>query len=295
MKAPTPSNLVAMAYSSSLTDAEWQILESLLPQLLPPKKRTRPCEWTKREIIDGILYQRKNGCNWADLPKDLPPYSTVYWHYKQWRDSGVLEQLMGTLHEQVREQVGKTPQWTSLIIIDSQAVKHTCTASVTSKGFCFYKATNGIKRHLAVDTLGFPFFTHCTSANVSDDAGLIARLTLNIAYFQAKPVALPKTTILLDHGYHIDALTEALEQVYPQIMTKIRFERSTKPSKQAKAAQGKAGFVPAVARWVIERSNAWMERCKSLVKNFERTLAHATTKINLCFIRLMLKRLAAAS
>lgn len=70
---------------------------------------------------------------------------------------------------------------------------------------------------------------------------------------------------------------------------------STLPSKQEKAAVGKRGFVPAVARWVIERSNAWMERCKSLVKNFERTLAHATTKINLCFIRLMLKRLAATS
>ncbi|WP_245939852.1 transposase [Stenomitos frigidus] len=78
-------------------------------------------------------------------------------------------------------------------------------------------------------------------------------------------------------------------------MTKISFERSTKPSKQAKAAQGKAGFVPAVARWVIERSKAWMERCKSLIKNFERTLAHATTKINLCFVRFLLKRLAAAS
>jgi len=51
-------------------------------------------------------------------------------------------------------------------------VQNTCNASVESKGFCFYKATNGIKRHLAVDTLGFPFFTHCTSANLSDDAGL---------------------------------------------------------------------------------------------------------------------------
>jgi len=131
--------------------------------------------------------------------------------------------------------------------------------------------------------------------SVSDDAGLVERLTLNIDYFKAKPVDLPKTTILLDHGYHIDALIAALEPIYPQIMTKIRFELSTKPSKQEKAAQGKAGFVPAVARWVIERSNAWMERCKSLVKNFERTLAHATTKINLCFVRLMLKRLAAPS
>ena len=117
-------------------------------------------------------------------------------------------------------------------------------------------------------------------------------LTLNIDYFKAKPVNIPKITILLDHGYHIDYLTKALEQVYPQIMTKIQFELSTKPSKQEKAEQGKSGFVPAIARWVIERSNAWMERCKILVKNFERTLANATTKLNLCFIRLMIKRLA---
>lgn len=173
-------------------------------------------------------------------------------------------------------------------------MKNTCNAGVDSKGFCFYKATNGIKRHLAVDTLGFPFFTHCTAANVADDAGLVEMLTLNIDYFKAKPVNIPKITILLDHGYHIDYLTNALEQVYPQIMTKIRFELSTKPSKQEKAEQGKSGFVPAIARWVIERSNAWMERCKILVKNFEQTLANATAKINLCFIRLMIKRLAAS-
>lgn len=181
------------------------------------------------------------------------------------------------------------------MIIDSQAVKNTCNASVESKGFCFYKATNGIKRHLAVDTLGFPFFTHCTSANVSDDVGLIEMLTRYIDYFRAKPVNIPKITILLDHGYHPDKLTEALEEVYPQVMSKIKFELSSKPSKAVKAAQGKTGFVPAVARWVIERSNAWMERCKILVKNFERTLDNATTKLNLCFVRLMLKRLAASS
>jgi hypothetical protein len=69
-------------------------------------------------------------------------------------------------------------------------------------------------------------------------------------------------------------------------MKKIKFELSTKPSKQEQAATGKSGFVPAIARWVIERSNAWMERCKILVKNHERTLANATTKLNLCFVRL---------
>jgi hypothetical protein len=143
--------------------------------------------------------------------------------------------------------------------------------------------------------LGFPSLPIALSSNVTDDVGLLEMLTLNIDYFKSKPVNIPKITILLDHGYHIDYLIEGLEKVHPQIMTKIRFERSTKPSKPEKAASGKSGFVPAVARWVIERSNAWMERCKSLVKNFERTLAHATTKINLCFIRLMLKRLAATS
>ncbi|MCC5643671.1 transposase [Nostoc sp. CHAB 5824] len=99
-------------------------------------------------------------------------------------------------------------------------------------------------------------------------------------------------TILLDYGYHPDKLTTELEKVYPQIMTKIRFELAPKPTKAEKAAQGKTGFVVVATRWVIERSNAWMERCKSLVKNFEKTLTNATAKLNLCFIRLMLKRLA---
>jgi hypothetical protein len=141
-----------------------------------------------------------------------------------------------------------------------------------------------MKRHLAVDTLGFPFFTYCTPANVTDDAGLVEMLTLNIDYFKSKPVNIPKITILLDHGYHLDYLIEKLEQVYPQIMTKIRFERSTKPSKQEKEVPGKSEFGPAIARWVIERSNAWMERCKSLVKNEEAHLIsyHNQNRFLLC-------------
>jgi transposase len=93
-----------MLYSSSLSDREWEIIEPLLPQ----KKRTRPPLWSKREIVDGILYQLKSGCNWGDLPKDLPPYSTVYWYYKQWRADGASDEMQQKLHEQVRVQVKKT-------------------------------------------------------------------------------------------------------------------------------------------------------------------------------------------
>lgn len=109
------------------------------------------------------------------------------------------------------------------MIIDSQAVKNTCNASVESKGFCSYKATNGIKRHLAVDTLGFPFFTHCTKANVSDDQGLIEMLSANIDYFKRKPVNIPKITILVDHGYHLKSIIKALEAIYPGIMRNLAF------------------------------------------------------------------------
>jgi transposase len=175
--------------------------------------------------------------------------------------------------------------------VDSQAVKNTCNARLASKGFCHYKATNGIKRHLAVDSLGFPFFTHCSKASETDNQGLIDMLSRNMQYFRSKPMTIPKITILLDHGYHPEVIRAALEKVYPAIMKKVRFERASKPSKADKDLAGNVGFVPLAMRWVVERSNAWVERCKSLVKNFEATLEHARANLNLCFIRLMVRRL----
>jgi hypothetical protein len=82
----------------------------------------------------------------------------------------------GGYHQEILGQ--KKPKWTRLLIIDSQAVKNTCTASVNSKEFCHYKCTNGIKRHLAVDTQGLPFFTYCTPANISEDLSLIELLRI---------------------------------------------------------------------------------------------------------------------
>jgi hypothetical protein len=106
-------------------------------------------------------------------------------------------------------------------MIDSQAVKNTCNASVETKGFCFYKCTNGIKRHLAVDSLGFPLFANCTPANVSDDQGLIQLLTLNIDYFKSKPSELPKKTILLDNGYSSINIDEVSCKLYNPYVTRL--------------------------------------------------------------------------
>lgn len=130
---------------------------------------------------------------------------------------------------------------------------------------------------------------------MSDDRGLIEMFEQNIDYFKAKPVNIPKITIMLDHGYNPEYLTQELELIYPQIMTKIRFKVAPKLSKQEKKAQGISGFVVIPMRWIVERSNAWVERCKSLVKNFDRNLVNANARLKLCFIRLILKRLAKLS
>ena len=88
--------------------------------------------------------------------------------------------------------------------------------------------------------LGFPFLTHCTQANVTDDPGLIEMLSLNIDDFKAKPVNIPNITILIDHGYHLNLIIVALQVA--QIMTKVRFERSPKPSKAEKRRWANRGL-----------------------------------------------------
>ena len=81
-----------------------------------------------------------------------------------------------------------------------------------------------------------------------------------------KPMNIPKITILLDNGYHPNKIISALTKFYPNIMRKVKIQLSPKPSKKEKTEKGKSGFMPVAARWIIERSNAWMERWVQLHK-----------------------------
>ena len=128
------------------------ILEPLLPQIWPVRKQTRPCDWTKRELLDGMFYQLKNGCNWQDLPcisAALLNRLSALQAVAGCRSNSCTDDRLTWTSASTSQKKAK---WTTLRVIDSQAVKNTCNASVESKGFCFYKCTNGIKRHLAVDT-----------------------------------------------------------------------------------------------------------------------------------------------
>jgi len=109
------------SYSTDLSDKEWEVLEALVP---PVKSGGRPAEHTRREIMNGILYVLRTGCQWRLLPHDLPPWGTVYTYYRNWRLEGAWQRIHDALHQQLREAAGRHRQ-ASAAILDSQSVKTT--------------------------------------------------------------------------------------------------------------------------------------------------------------------------
>ena len=108
-------------YTSDLRDEEWAILEPLIPAA---KEGGRPRTTNMRDVLDAIFYVLKTGCQWANLPGDFPPYSTVFDYYNQWRKNKVWQHMNDVLREAVRTDAGReaTP---SAAILDSQTVKTT--------------------------------------------------------------------------------------------------------------------------------------------------------------------------
>lgn len=121
------------AYKSDLTDAQWQILEPLVP---PPKPGGHPRTVNMREVVNGIFYVLRTGCGWEMLPHDLPPYSTVYQYFRRWQKTNVWQQMNNALRQQLRQVEGRNSQ-PSAAIADSQSVKTTekrgrCTDSMAA-------------------------------------------------------------------------------------------------------------------------------------------------------------------
>lgn len=174
--------------------------------------------------------------------------------------------------------------------------KNTDTADFETKGFCHYKCTNGIKRHLLVDVLGNPYFVHCTPANLSDDQGLVEMIEENKEYFLELPPE-QVITILLDNGYHKDYLEEQIRRIDPQLSDRLKIELAAKitPAEKCqlkKENPKKQGFVVIKMRWIVERTNAWINQCRVLWKNCEGLIKTSETKIRICAIRLILRRIA---
>lgn len=195
-----------------------------------------------------------------------------------------------------RARVGQKNETPSLLIGDSMCAKNTDTANIETKAYCWYKATNGIKRHLLVDVLGNPYFVRCTRASVSDDDGLLAIIREHKQYFLDLPAG-HTITMLLDNGYHKEHLEQEIRKIEPQLSEQIKIEIAEKITPQRRVAAKaekptKNGFAVIKKRWIVERTNAWINQCRVLWKNCEGLLRTSEAKIRICATRLILRRIA---
>ena len=269
-----------MAYPSDLSFAEWHVLEPLLPAC---STVGHPRRWPRKHIMDAIFYVVRTGCQWRYLPKDFPPWQTVYYHYRRWRQQGVWKRVNHALRALVRVRSGREPE-PSGAIIDSQSAR--TTEQGGPRGYDGHKKLKGRKRHVLVDTTGLLLKVVIHPADVNDRKG--GELVLADIRQQLPRLA----HIWADQGYagefkHWVAKQRGLELevVYPWWRQIKRYF----PEEYAKLDQG---FKVIRRRWVVERTFAWLGRSRRLSKDYERLPETAEALVYAAMSRLMLKRLA---
>ena len=233
-----------LRYASDSTDAEWALIA---PFIIPASKVGRPRKHSMRHIWNAISYIASTGCQWAMLPKDFPPFTSVQYYFYRMRDCGLLDVINEALVDACRLVAGRNAEPTAAII-DSQSVKTTESGGIT--GFDAGKKIKGRKRHIMTDTQGNLLYAEIHSADIQDRNGA-SQVIKNTC--QSWPTI---SHLFADGGYAGWNLQFALLQ---QMDTPPAIEIVRRPNNAT-------GFVLIAKRWVVERTFAWLGRCRRLAR-----------------------------
>ena len=253
-------------YPTDLTDEEWRRIAPLLPK--PPRRGRKPGV-EMREILNAIRYMARSGGGWRMLPKDFPPWQTVYWWFRRF----VRLLLFRTIHDVAlmmdRERAGREASPTAGVI-DSQSIK---APNAKERGYDADKKVLGRKRHIAVDTDGRLLMVNLTTADISDSAGAqkildairkrwpwLKHLFADGAYDRGK---------LMDKAAFLDFVIEIVRRI-----------------------DAEAGFKVLPRRWVVERTFGWMTRWRRLVRDYETRCDVSEAMIHVAMGSLLLRRIA---
>lgn len=244
-----------------LTDSQWAAIS---PFFNLKRKRKHDL----RVMMNALLYMVRIGCQWRNLPPNFPPWRAVNYYFEQWKQNGTLVRVNEQLNrlDRLREERAADP---SMMCVDSQSVKLS-PRIYEHRGVDAHKKVNGRKRQLLVDTGGRIWRVRVHAAQEHD--GVSASPLLE----ERESLGTRLKKILGDAAY---------SGVFAQKARAcgLEFEQASRPE----SAQG---FVPIAKRWVVERTIAWTNFFRRIVKDYEYTVQSSAAWVILANLTIMMQR-----
>lgn len=266
-------------YDSDLTASEWEYIRNFLPEAC---SSGRPRSTDLKEVINAIFYLNRSGCAWRYLPKEFPPWQTVYRYFRKFEALNLWQSVLLKAVLLVRSRTRDREQ-PRLMIVDAQSVR---ARQGEARGYDGFKKVQGRKREILVDSTGLILSCSVHRANQAESRGGVGVLD------NLRDDVIGKPEILLgDHAYGKPPFETELFSRFGIWPTIRRSETTlvTKPDYTKVKSVKVSNLKP--QRWIVERSFAWMNYYRRLAHDYERLTKTSEAQIYVCGLQLALHRL----